>query len=50
MSFLLSTPSLGSITENIASAGDRILAKLFQILKDNDVKLLHSIYKQIWKT
>ena len=34
---------------NEASGGDRIPAELFQILKD-DVKVLHSIYQQIWKT
>ena len=41
--------ALGSITMNKASGGDGILAKLFQILKD-DVKVLHSICQQIWKT
>ena len=41
--------ALGSITTNKASGGDGILAKLFQILKD-DVKVLHSICQQIWKT
>ena len=41
---------LGSITTNKASGGDRIPAKLFQILKDDAVKVLHSICQQIWKT
>ena len=41
---------LGSITTNKASGGDRIPAELFQILKDDAVKVLHSIYQQIWKT
>ena len=35
---------------NKASGGDRILAELFQILKDDAVKVLHSICQQIWKT
>ena len=34
---------------NKASGGDGITAKLFQILKDDAVKVLHSIYQQIWK-
>ena len=42
--------ALGSITTNKASAGDRIPAELFQILKDDAVKVLHSISQQIWKT
>ena len=41
--------ALGSITTNKASGGDGILAELFQILKDDAVKVLHSIYQQIWK-
>ena len=41
---------LGSITMNKASGGDRIPAELFQILKDDAVKVLHSICQQIWKT
>ena len=41
--------ALGSITKNKASGGDRIPAKLFQILKDDAVKVLHSICQQIWK-
>ena len=35
---------------NKGSGGDEILAELFQILKDNAVKALHSICQQIWKT
>ena len=42
--------ALGSITTNKASGGDGIPVKLFQILKDDAVKVLHSIYQQIWKT
>ena len=42
--------ALGSITMNKASGGGRILAELFQILKDDAVKVLHSICQQIWKT
>ena len=42
--------ALGSITANEASGGDGILAELFQILKDDAVKVLHSICQQIWKT
>ena len=42
--------ALGSITTNKASGGDRIPVELFQILKDDAVKLLHSICQQIWKT
>ena len=42
--------ALGSITMNKASEGDRISAELFQILKDDAVKVLHSICQQIWKT
>ena len=42
--------ALGSITMNKASGGDEIPAKLFQILKDDAVKVLHSICQQIWKT
>ena len=42
--------ALGSITINKASGGDGIPAELFQILKDNAVKVLHSICQQIWKT
>ena len=42
--------ALGCITVNKASGGDRIPAELFQILKDDAVKLLYSTYQQIWKT
>ena len=42
--------ALGSITTNKASEGDGIPFKLFQILKDDAVKVLHSICQQIWKT
>ena len=42
--------ALGSITTNKASGGDGISAELFQILKDDAVKVLHSIWQQIWKT
>ena len=42
--------ALGSITTNKASGGDRIPFELFQILKDDAVKVLHSICQQIWKT
>ena len=42
--------SLGSITMNKASGGDGIPVELFQILKDDAVKVLHSIGQQIWKT
>ena len=41
---------LGSITTNKASRGDGISVELFQILKDDAVKLLNSICQQIWKT
>ena len=40
--------TLGSITTNKASGGDRIPIELFQILKDGAVKVLHSICQQIW--
>ena len=42
--------ALESITMNKASGGDGIPVELFQILKDDAVKVLHSIYQQIWKT
>ena len=42
--------ALGNITTNKASAGDGIPVELFQILKDDAVKVLHSICQQIWKT
>ena len=44
------TWTLGSITVNKASGGDGIATELFQILKDDVVKALHSICQQIWKT
>ena len=40
----------GSITTNKAGGGDGIPVELFQILKDDAVKVLHSICQQIWKT
>ena len=42
--------ALGSITTNKVSGGDGIPVELFQILKDDAVKVLHSICQQIWKT
>ena len=42
--------ALGSITMSKASGGDEIPVELFQILKDDAVKLLHSICQHIWKT
>ena len=42
--------ALGSITTNKFSGGDGISAELFQILKDDAMKVLHSICQQIWKT
>ena len=42
--------ALGSITTNKASGSDGIPVELFQILKDDAVKVLHSIVQQIWKT
>ena len=41
--------ALGSIIMNKAIGGDGIPVELFQILKDDDVKLLHSVCQQIWK-
>ena len=41
--------ALGSIITNKASGGDGIPVELFQILKDNSVKVLHSLCQQIWK-
>ena len=41
---------LESITTNKASGGDEIPAELFQVLKDDAIKVLHSICQQIWKT
>ena len=42
--------ALGSFTMNKANVGNGVLAKLFQILKDDAVKVLHSICQKIWKT
>ena len=42
--------ALGSLTTNKASGGDGIPVELFQILKDDAVKVLHSICQQMWKT
>ena len=42
--------ALGNITMKTASGGDGIPVELFQILKDDAVKVLHSIYQQIWNT
>ena len=42
--------ALGSITTNKASGGDGIPVELFQILKDDAIKVVHSICQQIWKT
>ena len=42
--------ALGGIATNKGSGGDGIPAELFQILKDDAVKMLHSIGQQIWKT
>ena len=42
--------ALGSITTNKASGGDGIPVELFQILKDDAVKVLHSVCQQLWKT
>ena len=41
--------AIGSTTKNKASGGDGIPAELFQILKDDAVKVLHSIHQQVWK-
>ena len=42
--------ALGSITTNKTSGGDRIPVELFKILKDDAIKVMHSICQQIWKT
>ena len=42
--------ALHSTTTNKASGGDGIPVEIFQILKDDAVKVLHSIYQQFWKT
>ena len=49
LEFVMSRSS-GSITTNKASGGDGIPVELFQILKDDAVKVLHSLCQQIWKT
>ena len=41
--------ALGSITTNNASGGDGVPAELFQTLKDDVVKVLHSIYQELWR-
>ena len=45
-----SKSALGSLTTNKTSGGDEIPAELFRILKDDAVKVLHSICQQSWKT
>ena len=47
---ILECKVVGSITTNKAGGGDGIPVELFQILKDDAVKVLHSICQQIWKT
>ena len=47
---ILECEALGSITTNKTSGGDGISVELLQILKDDTVKVLHSIHQQIWKT
>ena len=42
--------ALGSVTMNKAGGGDGIPLELFQILKDDAMKVLHSVHQQIWKT
>ena len=42
--------ALGSTDASKASGGDRIPAELFKVLKDDAIKMLHSICQQIWKT
>ena len=42
--------AIGSITTNKANGSDEISTELFQILKDDAVKVLHSVCQQIWKT
>ena len=42
--------ALGNITTNKASGGDGISAELFEVLKDDAVKVLHSVCQQVWKT
>ena len=47
---ILECEALGSVTRNKANGGDGIPVELFQILKDDAVKVLHSICQQTWKT
>ena len=47
---ILECEALGSVTRNKANGGDGIPVELFQILKDDAVKVLYSICQQIWKT
>ena len=47
---ILECDALGSICTNKTSGGHEILVQLFQILKDDAVKVLHSVCQQIWKT
>ena len=47
---VLGAGAFGSNTINKASRGDGVPAELFKILKDDAVKVLHSICQQIWKT
>ena len=47
---ILECEALGSVTRNKANGGDGIPVELFQILKDDALKLLHSICQKIWKT
>ena len=42
--------ALGSITTNKTSGSDRLPVELFPVLKDDAVKVLHSLYQQLWKT
>ena len=50
LTWSVKSSALGSIIMNKASGGDGIPVELFQILKDDNVKVLHSIRDQIWKT
>ena len=47
---MCSQVGLRNVTTNKVSGGDGIPVELFQILRDDAVKVLHSIYQQIWKT
>ena len=46
----MKSSALGNITMKKTSRGDGIPVELFKILKDDDVKVLHSVYQHIWKT